>query len=289
MATVVDEAGWTHREEVVNNLGLHWVEAGSGPPVILLHGFPECWWMWRHQIQPLADAGFRVIAPDLRGYNLSDKPSGVSAYRMDRLVADVEGLIRATGEPRAHVVGHDWGGLIAWWMAMLSPERVHRLAILNAPHPQVFRREIRTPDQMLRSWYAAAVQVPVIPEAAIRANDFALLERAFRASTVRQGAFTDEDIRRYKEAAGQPGALTAMLNYYRAAARRHAPRARRIDHPTLLIWGKRDQALSLRNTYGLERWVPSIRIERIAEASHWVAEEVPERVAALLTGFLRGG
>lgn len=289
MATAVDEAGWTHRKEVVNDVRLHWVEAGSGPPVLLLHGFPECWWMWRHQIRPLADAGFRVIAPDLRGYNLSDKPSGISAYRMERLVADVEGLIRATGQPRAHVVGHDWGGLIAWWLAMLSPERVHRLAVLNAPHPQVFRREIRMPDQMLRSWYAAAVQVPIIPEAAIRANDFALLERVFRASTVRPGAFTDQDVRRYKEAAAQPGALTAMLNYYRAAARRSTPRARRIEHPALLIWGKRDQALSLRNTYGLERWVPHIRIERIAEASHWVAEEVPEKVNALLTGFLREG
>ena len=289
MATAAGEAGWTHREEVVNNVRLHWVEAGDGPPVLLLHGFPECWWMWRHQIQPLADAGFRVIAPDLRGYNLSDKPSGISAYRIERLVADVEGLIRATGEPRAHVAGHDWGGLIAWWLAMLSPERVERLAILNAPHPQVFRREIRMPDQLLRSWYAAAVQVPVLPEAAIRANDFALLERVFRASTVRPGAFTDQDIRRYKEAAAQPGALTAMLNYYRAAARRRAPKTRRIEHPTLLIWGKRDQALSLRNTYGLERRVPGIRIERIAEASHWVAEEVPKKVTTLLTGFLRGG
>lgn len=287
MATAADEAGWTHREESVNGVRLHWVEAGEGPPVLLLHGFPECWWMWRHQIQPLAGAGFRVIAPDLRGYNLSGKPSGISAYRIERLVEDVAGLIALTGQPRAHVVGHDWGGLVAWWLAMLSPDRVHRLAILNAPHPQIFRREIRMPDQMLRSWYAAAVQVPVIPEAAIRANDFALLERIFRASTVRPGAFTDDDIRRYKEAAAQPGALTAMLNYYRAAARRRAPDTRRIEHPALLIWGKRDQALSLRNTYGLERWVPRIRIERIPDASHWVAEEVPERVTALLTGFLR--
>ena len=286
MATAADAAGWTHHEGVVNNVRLHWVEAGAGPPVLLLHGFPQFWWMWRHQIGPLANAGFRVIAPDLRGYNLSDKPSGVSAYRMENLVADVEALIRHAGAQRAHVVGHDWGGLIAWWLAMLAPERVDRLAVLNAPHPRAFRREIRTPDQMLRSWYAAAVQVPVVPEAAIRANDFALLERAFRASTVRPGAFTDDDIRRYKEAAAHPGALTAMLNYYRAAARRPAPPTSRIDRPTLLIWGKRDQALSLRLTYGLERWVPGIRIERIPDASHWVAEEAPERVAALLADFL---
>src|SRR5687768_16370321 len=131
MATAADEAGWTHREAVVNNVRLHWVEAGAGKPVLLLHGFPQFWWMWRRQIQPLADAGFHVIAPDLRGYNLSDRPSGVSAYRMESLVADVEALIRQTGVQRAHVVGHDWGGLIGWWLAMLSPERVERLAILN--------------------------------------------------------------------------------------------------------------------------------------------------------------
>ncbi len=286
MATVGEEAGWVHREALVNNVRLHWVEAGSGPPVLLLHGFPEFWWEWRHQIQPLADAGFRVIAPDLRGYNLSDKPRGVSAYRMENLVADVEGLIRHTGVQRAHVVGHDWGGLIAWWLAMLRPERVDRLAILNAPHPNAFRREFRKPDQMLRSWYAAAFQVPVLPEAAIRHNDFALLEGAFRASSVRPGAFTEDDIRRYKEAAARPGALTAMLNYYRAAARRPGPPTRHIDHPTLLIWGERDQALSIRNTFGLGEWVPNLRIERIPEASHWVAAEFPERVNALLTDFL---
>jgi pimeloyl-ACP methyl ester carboxylesterase len=286
MATAAEQPGWTHREALVNNVRLHWVEAGAGRPVLLLHGFPQCWWMWRHQIQPLADAGFRVIAPDLRGYNLSDKPSGVSAYRMENLVADVEGLIRQTGLKRAHVVGHDWGGLIGWWLAMLSPERVERLAILNAPHPAAFRREIRMPDQMLRSWYAAAVQLPVLPEIAIRRDDFALLESAFRASTVRPGAITDDDIRRYKQAAARPGALTAMLNYYRAAARRPAPATRRIDHPVLLIWGEQDQALTIRMTHGLEEWVPNLRIERLPEASHWVAEEAPERVTALLTDFL---
>jgi pimeloyl-ACP methyl ester carboxylesterase len=286
MATAVEEAGWTHREAVVNNVRLHWVEAGAGRPVLLLHGFPQFWWMWRGQIQPLADAGFRVIAPDLRGYNLSDKPSGVDAYRMEHLVADVEGLIRQTGVERAHVVGHDWGGLIAWWLAMLSPERVERLAILNAPHPAAFRREVRMPDQMLRSWYAAAVQLPVLPELAIRRDDFALLESAFRASSVRPGAFTDDDIRRYREAAARPGALTAMLNYYRAAARRPTPPTRRIDHPVLLIWGEQDQALTIRMTHGLQEWVPNLRIERLPEASHWVAEEAPERVTALLTDFL---
>jgi epoxide hydrolase 4 len=229
-----------------------------------------------------------VVAPDLRGYNLSEKPRGVSAYRIQTLVADVEALIRHTGAARAHVVGHDWGGIIAWWLAMTSPARVQRLVVLNAPHPAAFRREIRTPGQMMRSWYAMAFQLPVLPEMAIRARNFALLEAVFRAESVRPGAFTDDDVRRYKEAAARPGALTAMINYYRAAGRYPRPPTRIIEHPTLLIWGERDQALRMQLTCGLEEWVPRIRIQCLPEASHWVAAEFPEKVSALLTGFLRG-
>ncbi|HEU0301553.1 MAG TPA: alpha/beta hydrolase [Longimicrobium sp.] len=286
MTAAGEEAGWTHREGVVNNVRLHWVEAGVGPPVLLLHGFPECWWGWRRQIQPLADAGFRVLVPDLRGYNLSEKPPGVSSYRLENLIGDAEALIRQTGAERAHVVGHDWGGVIAWRLAMVSPERVDRLAILNAPHPKAFARELMTPDQMLRSWYAAAFQVPALPEAAFRANGFALLEHIFRAESVRPGAFTDEDIRRYREAAARPGAITAMINYYRAAARFPGPPPRVIEHPALLIWGERDRALTVRLTEGLEEWVPNLRVERLPQASHWVMAEYPEHVNALLIDFL---
>ena len=287
METVAEEAGWTHHEAVVNDVRLHWVEAGSGPPVLLLHGFPEHWWGWRRQIQPLADAGFRVIAPDLRGYNLSAKPRGVSAYRMEKLVGDVEGLIRHAGAERAHLVGHDWGGVVAWYAAMHAPRRVDRLAVLNAPHPRAFRREIRTPGQMLRSWYAAFFQLPVLPEAAFRANGFALIECILRADSVRPGAFTDQDVARYREAAARPGAITAMIHYYRAAARRRGLPTRVVERPTLLVWGERDRALSPRLTEGLEEWVPDLRIERIPEASHWVAAEFPDRVNALLIAFLR--
>ena len=173
MASAAHEAGWTHREEQNNGVRLHWVEAGEGPPVVLLHGFPEFWWGWRRQIQPLADAGFRVIAPDLSGYNLSDKPHGAAACRIQALVAGADALVRHSGAERAHVVGHDWGGIIAWWPAMTAPERVDRLAILNAPHPKAFRREIRTPGQLRRSWYAMAFQLPALPEMAIRARGFA--------------------------------------------------------------------------------------------------------------------
>ncbi len=286
MATAETEAGWTHGEAIVNNVRLHWVEAGQGPLVLLLHGFPEFWYEWRHQLPALAAMGFRAVAPDLRGYNLSEKPRGIGSYRIEQLVGDVQGLIRHLGAERAHVVGHDWGGLVAWWLAMLAPERIDRLVIINAPHPDAFRRELMTPQQMVRSWYAAAFQVPVLPEAAFRANGYGLLEQIFRASSVRPGAYSDQDIRRYQEAAARPGALTAMINYYRAAARYPSPPTRTIPHPTLLIWGEQDQALSIRLTEGLEPWVPAIRIERIPDVSHWVPAEASDRVNALLRGFL---
>lgn len=280
---------WTHREAVVDGVRLHYVEAGEGPLVILLHGFPEFWYEWRFQIPALAAAGFRVIAPDLRGYNLSDKPRGVGSYRVDALVEDVAALIRHVGVERAHVVGHDWGGVIAWYLPMLHPELVERLAVLNAPHPAAFRRELRRPDQLFRSSYVAFFQFPWAPEAAFRANDFALLEHVFRTEPARPGAYTDEDVRLYKEAMARPGALTASLNYYRAAVRHSPPRVRRIDAPTLLIWGERDPHLVVRLTEGVERWVPDLRVERIPEASHWVAVDEPERVNRLLADFLRGG
>ena len=186
---------------------------------LALHGFPEFWYSWRHQLPALAAAGFRAVAPDLRGYNLSDKPPGVAGYRMEHLVADVAGLVRGTGRPRAAVVGHDWGGAIAWTFAMRHPELVERLVVLNAPHPAAFLRELRTPAQLLRSWYVFFFQLPGLPEWYVRRRDFALLERALRRGAVRPGAFSDEDVRLCKEALARPGALTAAINYYRAVFR----------------------------------------------------------------------
>ena len=279
----------THHRLTANGIGQHCVTAGSGPAVVLLHGFPEFWYEWRHQIPALAAAGFRVVAPDMRGYNLSDKPAGVEAYRIQPLVEDVAGLVRHLGAERAHVVGHDWGGVVAWWFAMLRPELLDRLAILNAPHPAAFAREIVKPDQMLRSAYAGFFQLPAVPELALRAADFALLERVLRTEPARPGAFTDADVERYKEAFARPGALTASLNYYRAFARSGKPPVRPIAAPTLLVWGEKDPHLVVRLTEGLEEWVPGIRVERIPEASHWVAADEPERVNRLLAGFLGGG
>lgn len=280
---------WTHHHATVNGVRLHYVEAGAGPLVLLLHGFPEFWYGWRHQIPALAEAGFRVVAPDMRGYATSGKPEGVESYRVEHLVEDAAGLGRHLGEERAHLVGHDWGGMVAWYLAMHRPEALDRLVVLNAPHPAAFAREILKPDQMLRSSYAAFFQLPALPEATLRAGDFALLARVFREEPARPGAFTDQDIERYREALSQPGALTSMLHYYRAFARYQRPEVRRIDVPTMLVWGERDPHLVVRLTEGLEEWVPGIRVERIPEASHWVAADVPDRVNRLLAGFLRGG
>jgi pimeloyl-ACP methyl ester carboxylesterase len=287
-----DPGNWTHAEAVVNGVRLHYVEAGAGPLVILLHGFPEFWYSWRWQIPALAAAGHRVIAPDLRGYNLSDKPAGVRSYRLEALRGDVAGLIRQAGVERATVVGHDWGGAIAWTLALRRPELLDRLVILNAPHPAAFLRELRTWSQLRKSWYMIFFQLPLLPELVFRAGNFALLERTLRRDPVRPGAFSAADVEQYRRALARPGALTAAINYYRAAfrhdLRRSARPLPRIDVPTLLIWGEQDRYLGTELTAGLEPWVSNLRIERIAEASHWVQVDAPDKVNRLLIEFLGG-
>jgi pimeloyl-ACP methyl ester carboxylesterase len=279
-----------HTMVSTNGVRLHVVESGpeNGVPVLLLHGFPEFWYGWRHQIGPLADAGFRVLAPDQRGYDASEKPGLVSAYALDTLASDVAGLIEATGRPRAAVVGHDWGGIVAWWVAIRRPEQIERLAVLNAPHPVVFRRYLRSsPRQLLKSWYAFSFQLPWLPEAMLRRRNWQPLIKALRRSS-RPGTFTAADLERYRGAWSEPGAITAMLHWYRAALRNPpgSPPDARIRVPTLLIWGAKDVALDR----GLAR--PSIaqcnhgRLELFEEATHWVQHEEPERVNQLLLDFL---
>jgi pimeloyl-ACP methyl ester carboxylesterase len=286
---VTTDHGWREGEALVNGVRLHYVEAGAGPLVVLLHGFPEFWYCWRHQIPALAAAGFRVVAPDLRGYNRSDKPPGVAGYRMSLLVEDVAGLIRHAGAERACVVGHDWGGVIAWKLALGRPDLVDRLAVLNAPHPAAMRRELRGLAQWFRSAYVLFFQLPRLPEWLILRDGCAFLDKVLR-QTVRRGAFSREDVARYKQALSVPGAATAALNYYRAAMRfptRPAEDERPITTPTLLIWGERDRYLGVRLSEGLGRWVRRLRVERLRNASHWVQNDDPERVNALLLDFLR--
>jgi pimeloyl-ACP methyl ester carboxylesterase len=284
---------------------------------VLLHGFPEFWYSWRRQMRALASEGRRVVAPDQRGYNLSDKPEGVDAYRIDELAADVAGLVRHLGARRAVVAGHDWGGAVAWHLARTRPEVVERLAVLNAPHPRAYRRELRSLDQLLRSWYVFFFQLPRLPEAAIRAFDYAVLERVLRRGPTRPDAFEPDEIAAYKAALDRPGALTAAVNWYRAnlrgpasgigggasgdsakvrgeeaaADRASAPRDP-VDVPTLVIWGMRDRYLSPVLLDGLGRWVSDLTVERLPDVGHWVTAEAPGRVSALLAGFFgdeRGG
>ena len=272
------------------DIQLHVEELGHGEPVVLLHGFPEFSYCWRHQVPVLSAAGFRAIAPDLRGYNLSDRPKGIGNYRANELVADIASLICKLPGGKAHVVGHDWGGVLAWRLAALHPELVHKLVVLNAPHPAAYRRILgRNPRQWLRSWYVLFFQLPWLPELILRSREFALLERTWKKDPVTQGAYSDADIAKYKEALRRPGALTAAINYYRAALRWPGDlygQPQSVSAPTLLIWGEQDRYLGSDLTEKLETWVPDLRVERIPGASHWVQNDVPEIVNRLLIGFL---
>jgi epoxide hydrolase 4 len=275
----------------VNGVRLHYAEAGSGPLVVLLHGFPAFWYSWRHQIPALAQAGYHVVAPDMRGYNLSSKPRGWRAYDAESLAGDIAGLIRHFGVEDACVAGHDWGAAVAYLTAMEHPQLVKRLAILNVPHPARMLASFRTRRQLRKSWYMFFFQLPVIPERLLAARDFAAARRALRIESPH--AFTDAEVERYVEAWSQPGALTAMVNYYRAALR-HSPRStmarmRRIDAPVLVIWGERDSVLGSELAEPEPKWVSDVRVERLAEASHWVQNDAPERVNELLTGFFGAG
>lgn len=276
-----------HRTAQVDGIALHYVTAGEGRPVVLLHGFPEFWYGWRSQIAPLAASGLRVTAPDQRGYNTSGKPRGLSAYNLDALADDVVGLLDALGLDRAAIVGHDWGGIVAWWVAARHPGRVERLAVLNAPHPVAFREFLRTsPRQLIKSWYTFYFQIPWLPEALFRLRGWASLKRALVNSS-RPGTFDDADLDEYAEAWSQPGAMTAMINWYRAALRRPPAAAdARISAPTLIIWGARDHALDRRLADASLARCDRGRLEFIEEATHWVQHEEPERVNRLLLEFL---
>lgn len=275
----------------VNGIRLHVVQAGpkTGPPVLLLHGFPEYWYGWRKQIPALAQAGCRVIAPDQRGYNLSDKPAGIRAYRVHELVNDVVGLIDALEYEKINLVGHNWGAVVAWALAIWRPERLHRLGILNAPHPAVMARFLsRDPDQLRRSWYVGYFQIPWLPEAGLRAQDLRWLARALRGSG-KLHTFSKEDILEYKKAWSQPGALTAMLNWYRAAVqyRPAIPKDSRVRVPTLMLWGMKDVALTHRLARPSMDYCDDGRLVLFPEATHWVQLDEAEEVTKHLLDFIK--
>jgi len=282
--------GASRSEEMVSvgDVRLHVVSQGSGPPVLLLHGFPEFWYSYRHQMQALADAGFRAIAPDLRGYNLSDKPKGIAAYGIEKLADDVEGLIRALGHDRVHLVGHDWGGYLAWYVAAHRPHLVSRLVVLNGPHPKIMARELLTPGQLAMSWYMFFFQLPVVPEKVVAKRES--LERILRGwSPAAKTAFSDADIDAFTEAMQRPGAARAALNWYRAALRSplRSLRTPKIQAPTLVVWGELDRCLGLGQLRGLEREVRHLTVVRLPDAGHFVQQERAEEVSARIVDFLK--
>ena len=273
-----------------NGITLNVAEAGpaDGRPVILLHGFPESWYGWRHQIGPLAAAGYRVLVPDQRGYGASDKPRGVAAYALDTLADDVVGLIDASGHPTATVIGHDWGGVVAWAAIARHPARFDRAVILNAPHPDVMVRELKgNPGQLRKSWYIFALQLPWLPERMLHRADFRTLVEGMTRSS-RAGTFSAADFERYRAGWSVPGALTAMVHWYRAGFRiEHAPFPDPlVNVRTLMIWGMKDRFLGpglARSSYAL---CESARLEWIEAATHWVQHEEPDRVNGLILDFL---
>ncbi|MEW9856045.1 alpha/beta fold hydrolase [Novosphingobium sp. M1R2S20] len=280
--------GWNSRHVRIGDVRLHVVEAGpeDGSPIILLHGFPEFWWAWRLQIDRLANAGLRVIAPDMRGYNLSDAPSGVHAYAMRKLVGDVTGLASALGYESFALAGHDWGGLVAWHVASRHPSRVTRLAILDATHPDVWRRfALRHPTQALRSAYVAWFQLPLVPEAMLSAFDFSALRGTMKASA-RNGVFPRDVMDRYAEAWRRAGALTAMLNYYRALSLPGESAAGKIRCPTAIIWGESDSFLDNRLAHESAAMCDNASMTLVPESTHWLHLEQPANIAAQLIALV---
>ena len=265
-----------------NDVRLHVVEAGpaDGPLLVLLHGFPEFWYGWHETIAPLANAGYRVVVPDQRGYNLSAKPPDVADYHVDELARDVVGLVDAYDRETAAVAGHDWGAAVGWWLAIHHPNRLSAFVAVNVPHPTVFERALRGSwDQRLKSWYVLAFQLPRLPEAVARAGNWRLAARSLRETSA-PGTFTDDDLRRYRRAWDRPGAFEAMVNWYRAIARdRPRPATARVEVPTLVVWGARDRFLEKRLAGESVDHCVNGRLHTIDEATHWVVHEYPHRVA----------
>lgn len=279
---------------MVNQLSFRVAVAGSGDRLVLcLHGFPESAISWRHQLAPLAQAGYRVWAPDLRGYGGTARPIGLEAYSIESFMADVDGLLDAAKVQRAILVGHDWGGIIAWYYAMRYPSRVEAPVIMNAPHPACFEREVQCWRQLHRSWYMGFFQIPWLPEAALSLGRGAIIGKIFEHMASHRESLPHDLVQAYRQQACEPGALTAMVNYYRAALRGGGGMRQRklgypkISVPTLVIWGLQDQALVAQNLDGLSERVDDLRVVTVADAGHFVHEDQPELVTRNVLAWLR--
>lgn len=281
-----------------------WVEAGGlrfevhacGDPesdhlALCLHGFPEHAFSWRYQLPRLARLGMRAWAPNQRGYGATTRPRGVAAYRLERLLEDVAALVDASGCRRLTLIGHDWGGAVAWFFAMRRVRPLERLVVMNLPHPALMRRALReNRTQRRRSWYALFFQIPWLPELLLRRRGARAIGEAFRSMAVDPSRFPDEVLAVYRENALRPGALTAMLNWYRAARtlRDEDFEAPVLEVPTLIVWGEQDTALGVELLEGTEALVEDLTVRRLPGVSHWVQQEAPGKVNAILEAWLGG-
>jgi epoxide hydrolase 4 len=275
-----------------HGIHLHIAEAGptDGDLLFLLHGFPEFWYGWRHHIGRFAAAGFRVVVPDQRGYNLSDKPKGTAAYDLDEVCADIVGLADSFGRKTFSIVGHDWGAAVGWWTATRYPDRVERLAVLNAPHPAVWYEAMQNnPAQRRKSWYVRLFAIRYLPELLLRQRNFLALTRGFK-DAIAPEAFTQSDLSRYRAAWSQPGAITSMINWYRALLRKQLPPSQqlRVRVPTLVIWGARDAFAERELADASARICDDARVVYLERSTHWVQHDEPKRVGDLLLEFLKG-
>ncbi|ATQ43522.1 alpha/beta fold hydrolase [Caulobacter mirabilis] len=282
------------RQIEANGLTFTVDEAGEGDAVALcLHGFPESRHSWRHQLPLLAEAGWRAVAPDQRGYGDSSRPLGKAAYRIEHLVADAEAMFEALGAKRRLLIAHDWGAVVAWALAMETRTPLDGLVIMNVPHPAVFQQVLRRSfGQLRKSWYVFFFQLPWLPEAALTARGARAVGEAFRGMAIDKSRFPDEVLDHYRANALKPGAMTAMVNWYRAnfgsALARWAPgKAPMIETPTLMVWGEEDTALGLELTEGYEPYVRDFTLHRLPGVSHWVQQEAPEAVNAILADWLK--
>jgi epoxide hydrolase 4 len=288
------DSGITVRMQTANGIEfeLAEMEAKDGSTdrlALCVHGFPELNFSWRYQIPILSERGWRVWAPNLRGYGASSKPKGVAAYHLDILIADLAALIDESGAKEVMLIAHDWGAVIAWQFAIARARPLAKLVIMNVPHPHIFARELKSWEQRRRSWYALFFQIPWLPEYLFGRNGAAGIGRAIRDMAVDKSAFPPEVLDVYQAAAARPGALTAMINYYRSLVRtgRNNPQGSgMIDVPTLMIWGEEDKALGIGCSQGTEAYCSDFTIHRLPGVSHWVQQEAPEAVNRLMADWL---
>lgn len=287
-----DELSFLHVH--ANQLEFNVAAAGSGDRLVLcLHGFPESSLSWRHQMVPLAHAGYRVWAPDLRGYGQTTRPVGLEAYRLEDLLDDVTALIEVSKARRVILVGHDWGGIISWYYALRRSEKLEALIVLNGPHPACFEREIHHWRQLRRSWYMAVFQIPWVPEAVLAAGRAGMIGAIFQRMRMSANHHSKDMVSLYRQQAAEPGALTAMLNYYRAAIRGGGAARQRalgypvISVPTLVLWGLKDQALAKQNLDDLGKFVTNLTVVTLEQSGHFVHQDEPQRVTDEILGWLQ--